>query len=115
MEGITILSQDTDLICSGFSPLYIIFIVMTILGLGMTITSLVNDWNIGLIVSFLLVFAIGAFMLAFTPLITADKVTTYKVIIDDSVSFTEFTDKYEIKDQEGKIFTIYEKSSLDQA
>lgn len=115
MEGVTILSQDTDLICSGFSPLYIIFIVMTIFGLGMIIASFVNDWSVGLTASFLLVFAIGAFMLAFTPLITADRVTTYKVTIDDSVSFIEFTDKYEIKDREGKIFTVYEKSSLDQA
>lgn len=109
MEGVTILSQDTDLIYSGFSPLYIIFLVMTIFGLGMTIVSFINDWSVGLTVSFLLVFAIGAFMLAFTPLITADEVTTYKVTIDDSVSFTEFTDKYEIKDQEGKIYTVYEK------
>ena len=109
MEGITILSQDTDLICSGFSPLYIIFIVMTILGLGMTIASFVNDWSVGLTASFLLVFAVSAIMLAITPIITADSVTTYKVTIDDSVSFTEFTDKYEIKDQEGKIYTVYEK------
>ena len=114
MEGVTILSQDTDLICSGFSPLYIIFIVMTIFSLGMTIVSFVNDWSVGLTASFLLVFAISAFMLAFTPLITADKVTTYKVTIDDSVSFTEFTDKYEIKDQEGKIFTVYEKIDIKE-
>lgn len=114
MEGITILSQDTDLICREFSPLYIIFIVVAIFGLGMTITSLIDDWSAGLTVSFLLVFAVSALMLVFTPLITADEVTIYKVTIDDSVSFTEFTDKYEIKDQEGKIFTIYEKSSLDQ-
>lgn len=115
MEGVTILSQDTTLITSGFSPLYIIFIVTTIFGLGMTIISFINDWSVSLTVSFLLVFAVSIFTLAFTPLITADRVTTYKVIIDDSVSFTEFTDKYEIEDQEGKIFTIYEKSSLDQA
>lgn len=115
MEGVTILSQDTTLIASGFSPLYIIFIVMTVLSLGMTFASMINDWSIGFTVLFLLVFAVSIFTLAFTPLITADRVTTYKVIIDDSVSFTEFTDKYEIEDQEGKIFTIYEKSSLDQA
>lgn len=33
----------------------------------------------------------------------------YKVTIDDSVSMTEFMDKYEILDQEGKIYTIREK------
>ena len=33
----------------------------------------------------------------------------YKVTIDDSVSMNEFTDKYEIIDQEGKIYTVKEK------
>lgn len=33
----------------------------------------------------------------------------YKVTIDDSVSITEFLDKYEILDQEGKIYTVKEK------
>ena len=114
MEGVTILSQDTTLIDTGFSPLYIIFIVATTLGLGMTIISFINDWSVGFTVSFLLLFAVSALMLAFTPLITADEVTTYKVIIDDSVSFTEFTDKYEIKDQEGKIYTVYEKIDIKE-
>lgn len=35
--------------------------------------------------------------------------TQYKVIIDDSVSMNEFLDKYEIIDQEGKIYTVREK------
>ena len=33
----------------------------------------------------------------------------YKVTIDDSVSMNEFLDKYEIIDQEGKIYTIKER------
>ena len=33
----------------------------------------------------------------------------YKVTIDESVSMIEFLDKYEILDQEGKIYTIREK------
>ena len=35
----------------------------------------------------------------------------YKVTIDDSVSMNEFLDKYEIIDQEGKIYTVKEKES----
>lgn len=35
--------------------------------------------------------------------------TQYKVTIDDSVSMTEFLDKYEIIDQDGKIYTIRER------
>ena len=33
----------------------------------------------------------------------------YKVTIDDSVSMTEFMDKYEILDTEGKIYIVKEK------
>ena len=35
--------------------------------------------------------------------------TEYKVTIDDSVSMNEFLDKYEILDQEGKIYTVKER------
>ena len=35
--------------------------------------------------------------------------THYKVTIDDSVSMNEFLDKYEILDQEGKIYTVRER------
>ena len=35
--------------------------------------------------------------------------TQYKVVIDDSVSMNEFIEKYEIIDQEGKIYTVREK------
>ena len=34
----------------------------------------------------------------------------YKVTIEDSVSMTEFLDKYEILDTEGKIYIVKEKS-----
>lgn len=35
--------------------------------------------------------------------------TQYKITIDDSVSMTEFLDKYEIVDQDGKIYTVRER------
>ena len=35
--------------------------------------------------------------------------THYKVTIDDSVSMNEFLDRYEILDQEGKIYTVKER------
>jgi hypothetical protein len=37
--------------------------------------------------------------------------THYKVTIDDSVSMNEFLDKYEILDQEGKIYTVKERNN----
>lgn len=38
-----------------------------------------------------------------------DYETHYKVTVDDSVSMNEFNEKYEIIDQEGKIYTVREK------
>lgn len=34
----------------------------------------------------------------------------YKVIVDESVSFKEFTDKYEVVGQEGEIYTVVERT-----
>ena len=48
----------------------------------------------------------------FTALFSKEEVgkeTHYKVTIDDSVSMNEFLDKYEILDQEGKIYTVKER------
>ena len=39
----------------------------------------------------------------------ADTVPTYKVTISDTVSLNEFYDRYEILEQDGKIFTIMER------
>jgi hypothetical protein len=37
------------------------------------------------------------------------EVTEYKVTIDDSVKYVEFTEKYEVVDQEGEIYTVRER------
>jgi hypothetical protein len=37
----------------------------------------------------------------------------YKVTISDEVSMNEFLEKYEIIEQEGKIYTIEEKSTVN--
>ena len=45
-----------------------------------------------------------------TPSATDVNHIEYKVTIDDSVSMNEFLDKYEILDQEGKIYTVKERN-----
>lgn len=40
----------------------------------------------------------------------ADTMPTYKVTINDTISINEFYERYEILEQEGKIFTIKEKT-----
>lgn len=54
---------------------------------------------------------IGLTVCTIGAIVKTDKVidTKYKVTIDDSVSMNEFLDKYEILDQEGKIYTVKER------
>jgi hypothetical protein len=68
-------------------------------------TALVGSF-IGALVGLLLLLFVG--VLVYHP--TAYE-THYKVTIDDSVLMTEFLDKYEILDQEGKIYTVKEKTN----
>lgn len=71
-----------------------------------------EDWRLGLTI-FLVVFVAGsAFFGTLIGCTTGEPIeyeTQYKVIIDDSISMNEFTEKYEIIDQEGKIYTVREK------
>lgn len=58
----------------------------------------------GFVIIGIIVCIIGVF-------VQTDKVIDieYKVTIDDSVSMNDFLDKYEILDQEGKIYTVKER------
>ena len=67
-------------------------------------------WIFGIVDITFLCFFFGALI----TVITATESDTidhieYKVTIDDSVSMNEFLDKYEILDQEGKIYTVKER------
>ena len=39
--------------------------------------------------------------------------TEYKITIDDSVSFNEFTDRYEIVSQDSDVYTVIERETED--
>ena len=53
----------------------------------------------------------GAIALFFgiLAILTCENPTYYEVLIEDEVSMTEFTQRYEIVKQEGQIFTVKEK------
>ena len=95
--------------CFGF------FIGLTCLGVLIGLIQGLSECDIsGGILSGLIVGLIFAFVLS--PLFTAilakkevGKEYHYQVTIDDSVSMNEFLDKYEILDQEGKIYTVRER------
>ena len=85
------------------------FFVSVIFGV---INGAVDGKRVGIIV-FLSVFIIGSVL--FGTIVGAstgeptEYETQYKVIIDDTVSMNDFVDKYEIVDQDGRIYTVRER------
>ena len=115
IEGINILSQTEVVAASAFN----LTAFWAVFGLGsiMTIIICVCLWaNEGFSADIIKIVCIGVLISCFiggaagigcaTPNSYA---TEYKVTISDEVSLNDFLDKYEILDQEGKIYTVKEK------
>ena len=90
--------------------LFITSVIFFFIGSYLSITE--NEWLYfplffitGLIVGVLLGIIIGGI----TCIETDEVETSYKVTISDEVPLNEFLDKYEIIDQEGKIYTVKER------
>lgn len=115
MDGVEILAMKevataftfnwiASFICFG-----VIFTIFILVGFAMSVHF--DDWRqmiVGLIAGTLLGAAFGC---AFgCGLETPTKFENqYKVIISDEVSMNEFLDRYEIIEQEGKIYTVRER------
>ena len=109
MEGIEILSIGEI----GINPVFN-WTMAIILGI---LLGLIPAFYIGAVENsvgvFILIFAI--FALFFGTLFGfgiekyTDTAPTYKVVISDTVGLNEFYDKYEVVEQDGKIFTIMER------
>lgn len=113
MDGVTILAQEeihslginTTAFWVAFTIAFILigaFIVWGIIETGEN--AFVLLFLLALMASLLFGIVIGA---AFGD--TEYAYTKYKVTIDESVSMTDFYEKYEILDQDGLIFTVREK------
>lgn len=105
MEGVTILSTATVML--GISWGWAILLALLVLVIIYAFDPLGEGfgWRIGF-ASFMFVLAfIGLAVLA----VDTTEVTEYKVTIDDSVKYVEFTEKYEVIDQEGEIYTVRER------
>jgi hypothetical protein len=118
MSGVEILATEEVAIAwaswnwKGFLlTVWIVFFVSIIAGI---LAGVGDDWGLGITV-FLVVFIVGSAL--FGTLIgctTGEPIeyeTQYKVVIDDSVSMNEFLEKYEIIDQDGKIYIVREKDA----
>ena len=110
MTGVEILNSET--IYNTILPEYWldIGIVCGFIFLSVMAACFASDRIILGLVFFVLALSIGTVgSLGGTPSKTNISHIEYKVIIDNSVSMNEFLNKYEIIDQEGKIYTVKER------
>lgn len=117
LEGIEILSQKVAE-TSPPMPIFACFIttIITVLVIWGTVLCIkCKEWG-----PMVLVGVTAIFMTICSIIFWVDHFTTkpqcyteYKVICSDTVDFNEFNQKYEILEQEGKIYTIREKEVSD--
>ena len=108
LEGIEILNKTEIMKPTIFVG---ILFVGLIVGIILLLVGVVSDFNVisilGGAISFICI------ILNATPL--ADEQPTgkykYQVLIDETVSMTDFYEKYEVIDKEGQIWTIKEKEN----
>lgn len=108
MEGIEILAVGQIGVGSSFNWLTAI-IAGLLFGATAFIFGLCHDSCIAAIVMGLLVTILAGAIVGVADGIPTHYVPTYKVVISDEVSMNEFTERYEILEQEGKIYTVKER------
>lgn len=114
LDGITLLDAGTKVISYtwGWSWGGFIIAIIAIFLVVISILCLVD--GVGGEIFFIAGIFVGMFSLfMFAHGKPAKTITTYSVIIDDSVLMTEFYDKYEVLNIQGKIFTITEREDTD--
>ena len=115
MSGVEILSiiEEPVLLFNGEASgitFFITSVIFFFIGSYLSITE--SEWIYfpiflitGIIVGVLLAIPAGAICCTETDEVE----TSYKVTVSDEVSLNEFLDKYEIIDQDGKIYTVRER------
>ena len=110
MEGVTILNTVEFSNSNGIS----FFLILCAIGLIATIIFMIalfkdGDWAEGVLVAIIsATFASCLLFVAFVMIYPPES-EEYEVIISDEVSFSEFTAKYEIIEQRGKIYVVRER------
>ena len=115
MIGVNILSVEEVAVAHAYNWTVfwiffgIVFVIFTIGGIAATMRS--YDWS-----DFAACVIIGCMLGGFMGILTGsvfeiptEYASQYKVTISDEVSMNDFLAKYEIIDQEGKIYTVRER------
>lgn len=109
MTGVEILSVGEIGVGSAFNW------IMAILGGGF-IGLVVGFWGAAMedsigfgTILFIAIFIVIGAIIGFSDAKPTHYVPTYKVVISDEVSMNDFMEKYEILEQDGRIYTVKER------
>ena len=114
LDGITLLDTGTKVVSYtwGWSWGGFIATIFAIFLIVVSIMCMIDGAGGEIfVIAAIFVGMLGLFIFAHAK--PAKTINTYSVIIDDSVSMTEFYDKYEVLNIKGKIFTITEREDTD--
>lgn len=113
MDGVKILNTNSPA-NQGYLAVYIIVAIILsflIIGTSIILGDTFGNMVIDIIVSIILAIICGSVLgnLIWDDVKRNLKLETYDVTIDESVSFREFDEKYEVVERNGEIYTIKEK------
>lgn len=109
MNGVEILTSKQVVASTSFNWIvFIIFVIVVTIFMSIVSWIDVKDIFVGAIVGLLTGVVIGGFLgIMFGK--PTEYETQYKITISDEVKMNDFYEKYEIINQDGKIFTVREK------
>lgn len=110
MTGVEILATGKG--ATDFEPNSIAFLfvlALCVIG-GLVIGSRDKEYVFGALVGLLIGTCVGFLVSVVVGIAVVEYYPTYKVTISDEVSMNEFMGKYEILNQDGKIYTIKERT-----
>lgn len=120
MTGVEILAASEVAVGAGFSITAALGVFGLTFGLfifgGIFASILSDDWGnmgIGILAGIMIGLVFGTGVGLGEGMLTKYE-THYKVIISDEVSMNDFLERYEIMDQEGKIYTVRERDGVEE-
>lgn len=118
MDGINILSlvERTTYKYDFITPVGFVVLaciaILVIIGIYLICNNKREDYQALGCVIIISSLVLGSQIFMISNLVPDRSYTEYKVTIDDSVSFTEFNNRYRILSSEGKIYTIIERQQV---
>ena len=109
MTGVEILATSEG--ATSFEPnsaVFLFVLALCVIG-GLVIGSKGKECGLGALVGLLIGMVVGRLFAVIVGIAELEYYTIYKVTISDEVSMNEFMDKYEILNQDGKIYTVKER------